>query len=311
MAPMADKKKKKKPASLGCIFWIAFILLIIILFFFNKKNIGNILEKTGATDLFSGKKPVAEKNADGSKDKVPALNTDAAIPAASDGDAGNGTATPTGDGSKEPDKKDAIKAPVTDSPKADAKPAAVTQPKTSETPEKVPVKTPSKAPDKTPPKGTTAGKPVASKPQAEKTAQTRKSSLFFVIIDAEGRVVRKEVTRDIPSSDSPLTDALNALLKGPTQAEASKGYRSLVPAGTKILSVIVKNGVATVNLSDDFQFNQYGIEGYLGQLSEIVFTATAFSTVTSVQFLIEGQRREYLGAEGVWIGTPLSRDKFQ
>ena len=149
------------------------------------------------------------------------------------------------------------------------------------------------------------------KPQAEKAAQTRKSSLFFVVIDAEGRVVRKEVTRDIPMSDSPLTDALNALLKGPTQVEASKGYRSLVPAGTKILSVIVKNGVATINLSDEFQFNQYGIEGYLGQLSEIVFTATAFSTVTSVQFLIEGQRREYLGAEGVWIGTPLSRDKFQ
>ncbi len=309
MAPMADKKKKKKPASLGCVFWIAFILLIIILFFFNKKNIGNILEKTGAVDLFSGKKPVAEKTADDTKDKVPALNTDDAIPAANNSD--NGKPAPSGDGSKEPEKQDAVKAPASTSPKADAKPAAVTQTKADNTPDKAPEKAPSKAPDKTPPKVTTPAKPVAVKPQAEKAAQTRKSSLFFVVIDAEGRVVRKEVTRDIPMSDSPLTDALNALLKGPTQVEASKGYRSLVPAGTKILSVIVKNGVATINLSDEFQFNQYGIEGYLGQLSEIVFTATAFSTVTSVQFLIEGQRREYLGAEGVWIGTPLSRDKFQ
>ena len=60
MAPMAEKKRKKKPASLGCVFWIAFILLIIVLFFFNKKNIGNVLEKTGAGDLLAGKKPVAE-----------------------------------------------------------------------------------------------------------------------------------------------------------------------------------------------------------------------------------------------------------
>jgi spore germination protein GerM len=155
-----------------------------------------------------------------------------------------------------------------------------------------------------------AAQTVAAKPAAEKAPQTRKSSLFFVVIDSDGRVVRKEVTRDIPISDSPLTDALKALLKGPTSSEAAKGYRSLIPAGTQIRSVIVKNGVATVNVSDDFQFNQYGIEGYLGQLSEFVFTATAFSTVKSVQFLIEGQRREYLGAEGVWVGTPLSRDKF-
>ena len=73
---------------------------------------------------------------------------------------------------------------------------------------------------------------------------------------------------------------------------------------------MVKNGVATLNLSEDFRFNRYGIEGYIGQLSQVVFTATTFPTVTAVQFLLDGQRREYLGAEGVWIGTPLGRKDF-
>jgi spore germination protein GerM len=310
---MADKKRKKKPAALGCVFWIAFILLIIVLFFFNKKNIGTVLEKTGAADLFSGKKPAVEKNDEGTKGTVPTLATDG--DAASQ--ATDGTAEPTvGDGSKEPEKPETAPAAQTkdashDSGTQGVKNAAPAPATTAATPTQ-PVAKPTEKPTKKPATAAQSGaaQTVAAKPAAEKAPQTRKSALFFVVIDSDGRVVRKEVTRDIPISDSPLTDALKALLKGPTSAEAAKGYRSLIPLGTQIRSVIVKNGVATVNVSDDFQFNQYGIEGYLGQLSEFVFTATAFSTVKSVQFLIEGQRREYLGAEGVWVGTPLSRDKF-
>nr|WP_257225304.1 GerMN domain-containing protein [Treponema parvum] len=52
------------------------------------------------------------------------------------------------------------------------------------------------------------------------------------------------------------------------------------------------------------------MEGYLGQLMQIVYTATSFSTVDSVQFLIEGQKKDYLGSEGVWIGSPLARSSF-
>jgi len=46
-------------------------------------------------------------------------------------------------------------------------------------------------------------------------------------------------------------------------------------------------------------------------LRQIVYTATSFSTVNSVQFIIEGQREDYLGSEGTWIGSPLSRSSFQ
>ena len=153
--------------------------------------------------------------------------------------------------------------------------------------------------------------PTAAKPaQTVKPSPTRTVQLFFVTIDADGRVVRKEVSREIAQTDSPLSETLNTLFKGLTPAETNRGLRTLVPQGTRLLSAYVKDGVATVNLSEEFQFNQFGIEGYLGQLAQVVFTATSWPTVKSVQILIDGQRKEYLGAEGVWIGTPLSRDKF-
>jgi len=171
-----------------------------------------------------------------------------------------------------------------------------------------------------PPAGGAAAKPVApgtaAQPAAETTTKpavtvpTRKASLWFVKIDAEGNVSRTESHRTIPQSDSPMTDALNELFRGTTRAEQDKGLRSLIPQGTRLLSATVKDGVALINVSEEFQFTEYGIEGYLGQLAQVVYTATTFPTVKSVQFLIEGQRREYLGAEGIWIGTPLSRDKF-
>ena len=85
---------------------------------------------------------------------------------------------------------------------------------------------------------------------------------------------------------------------------------SLIPSGSKLIGASVKDGVATLNFNENFEFNTYGVEGSIGQLMQIVYTATEFSTVKSVQFLIEGEKKEYLGSEGQWIGTPLARSSF-
>ncbi len=134
--------------------------------------------------------------------------------------------------------------------------------------------------------------------------------LFFMTINSDGSVSRKEVTREMQKTDSPLVDAINALIIGPTAEEEDLGYRSLVSNGTRLLSANVKNGVATLNFSGEFERNQWGIEGTRGQLQQIVYTATAFPTVESVQFLVDGELREFLSSEGVWIGTPLNRNSF-
>jgi spore germination protein GerM len=302
---MAERKKKKS-ASLGCLFWIAFILLIIVLFFFNKKTISGVLDKTGATAFFSGHKNTVQMN--GPETVSPAPRTDnpeqpTAIP-------GSGTITGDGSGDAGNQAKTTTPAPLTKTDNQQTitdtgknTPAGGTATKPVEKPNTGPVTNANPA--------TVSGvKNSVAKTGPQKTVQTRKATLYFVTIDADGQVLRKEVVREIPRTDSPLSETLASLFRGTSSTEAAKGLRSLVPPGTRILSAIVKNGVATLNLSDDFQFNQFGIEGYLGQLSQIVFTATSFSTVQSVQILIDGQKKEYLGAEGVWIGTPLTRDNF-
>lgn len=150
------------------------------------------------------------------------------------------------------------------------------------------------------------------KPQEKKKAgPMTNAKLFFVQVDADGNVNRKSVVRQIPKSDSPLTDTIKALLAGP---QASEKSMTLIPEGTRLLSASVRNGIAALNFSEEFEFNAIGADGYRGQLMQVVFTATEFATVESVQFLIEGQRKDYIGSgEDVWmwIGSPYTRSSFK
>ena len=143
-----------------------------------------------------------------------------------------------------------------------------------------------------------------------KTVKTSVQKLYFVFIGEDGTLSRKMITRTVEKNDSPLVTNINLLLAGPNQSESNKGYRNLIPAGTKLLSASVRDGIAYLNFNEQFEFNTVGMDGYQAQLMQIVFTATEFSTVDSVQFLIEGQKKDYLGSEGVWIGSPLSRGSF-
>lgn len=139
--------------------------------------------------------------------------------------------------------------------------------------------------------------------------ETIKARVCFVAIDSDGSVVRKEISRNVRKS-APLTDSLKFLLEGPSDVEKKSGCRSLIPDGTRLIGVSVRDGIATVNFSGEFEFNSFGIEGSLAQLMQVVYTATYFSTVKSVQILIDGQKKDYLGSEGVWVGSPLSRNTF-
>lgn len=154
-------------------------------------------------------------------------------------------------------------------------------------------------------------KPEKQEPKPTPAPQAVTLHVCFVMIDSDGSINKKETTRTTTKRDAPLSAALEALLSGPTMSERNSNYMTLIPSGTRLLGASVKNGIATLNFSEEFEFNTYGVEGYLGQLMQIVYTATAFSTVDSVQFLIEGQKHEYLGSEGVWIGSPLARSTFK
>ena len=292
----------KKNTSLGCFFWLAFILLIALLFFINKDNIARVFEKTNAISIFQKKEAQEEKqnevDLEGIQNEIEKIR-------AAEKDEENSS---EGKAEAEPEKpaeqvqktvkknSEPQKTTAEDKPKEEKKTKTETQivKKNSESKNKDESK-----------------KDVAKLEQKnEKASEKRSSKIYLVKIDSDGKLVRKPVMRQLEKTDSPLTDAINSLLQGPTTEEAKQGFRSFIPPDTKLLSIEVKNGVAEVNISEDFQFNRYGIEAYQAQLEQIVFTACEFSTVSSVQFLIKGKKKEYLGAEGIWIGSPLSVNSF-
>ncbi len=150
---------------------------------------------------------------------------------------------------------------------------------------------------------------VPEEPVLENT-NLRNAKLYFVDVDDSGSISLQAVIRPVQFHDSPLTETMRALLSGLLPSELNRELLTLIPDNSNLLSVRVDNGIAYTNFNEAFRFNSLGIEGYSAQLKQIVYTATEFSTVESVQILIEGNKYDYLGPEGVFIGQPLTRSSF-
>jgi spore germination protein GerM len=156
---------------------------------------------------------------------------------------------------------------------------------------------------------TPAPSTTQQQPGPQTPAQTRDRNIYFTQIDRDGQILHSRVTRRIPVSDSPMQDVLNTLLIGPTADELNRGLLNLIPQNTRILTATVRGSTAYISFSEDFLFNTFGVEGYVAQLRQVVWTVTEFSNVSDVQILVEGRRLDYLG-EGIWIGSPISRQSF-
>ena len=102
--------------------------------------------------------------------------------------------------------------------------------------------------------------------------------------------------------------AMEALLAGPTAADQAGGLTSSIPAGTRLLGLrVTPAGVAEVDLSGEFASGG-GSLSMLTRVAQVVYTLTSFPTVRSVRFLIDGERVEAIGGEGVIVDHPLTRD---
>jgi hypothetical protein len=151
--------------------------------------------------------------------------------------------------------------------------------------------------------------PDADKAPAEAPQDEQTRTLYFLSIDQNGNIHRIAVKRILPDTGSPLTETLNALLAGLSKTEETQRLISLIPEGAELLSVVVQDETAYINFNEEFLYNTHGKDGYAGQITQVLWTATEFPTVKRVQILIEGRKESYLG-ENIWIGSALERDHF-
>jgi spore germination protein GerM len=153
--------------------------------------------------------------------------------------------------------------------------------------------------------------PEKNQPVQTERPAIRKARLYFASVGQGGKIQLKSVIRPIPASDSPLRDTLDALLKGPTAQEMNIGLVSMIPTDARVRNVTVKGDTAVVDFNEGFRFNPQGMEAMDAQLRQVVYAATEFPSVKSVQIRIEGTTVRYLDTEGMRIDKPLSRESFQ
>jgi hypothetical protein len=104
---------------------------------------------------------------------------------------------------------------------------------------------------------------------------------------------------------------MNALLAGPSSREsAERVITSAVPAGTQLLGLSIADGVATVDLSREFESGG-GSASVLNRLGQVVYTLTQFSTVDKVLFRIEGRPVTVFSSEGIVLDGPVTRKTYE
>ncbi|MBA2382148.1 MAG: GerMN domain-containing protein [Chloroflexi bacterium] len=117
------------------------------------------------------------------------------------------------------------------------------------------------------------------------------------------------VLREVPGTKSVATAAVNALLAGPTSGEKGRSITSAVPAGSRLLGLTIEGGVATVDLSSEFETGG-GSAAVLTRLGQLVYTLTQFPGVKSVVLQIEGVTSTTFSSEGVVLDKPATRADY-
>lgn len=133
---------------------------------------------------------------------------------------------------------------------------------------------------------------------------------YFILGGEPGSEGLVPVLREIPTTTAVAKAAMSAVLAGPTTAESSeRTITSAIPAGTRLRSVSIKDGIATVDLSTEFDSGG-GSASMRYRLAQVVYTLTQFSTVKSVVFQVEGETVTVFGGEGITLDGPQARADY-
>lgn len=103
--------------------------------------------------------------------------------------------------------------------------------------------------------------------------------------------------------------AMTALLEGPTAQEEEVGVFSAIPPGTRLLDLTIEEGIATVDLSEEFGTGG-GTAGETMQLAQVIYTLTQFPTVEGILLEIEGERVTEYGGHGIILDEPQKRGDY-
>lgn len=159
-------------------------------------------------------------------------------------------------------------------------------------------------------KAVSLGKPPAPTTTAPEPTGTTTAQPFSLEVWFAGDDGLVPVRRTHEPTPLVATAAVGALLAGPSASERAAGISSAVPKGTRLLGISIHNGVATVDLTSQYESGG-GSVSMQTRLAQVVYTLTQFPSVKRVQFKIDGKPVEAIGGEGVVVDPPVGRNAFE
>jgi germination protein M len=179
---------------------------------------------------------------------------------------------------------------------------------------------PSDEPPASPASPSPSGSPASSpsgpstSPSASPSPSTPVETMIiraYYVLDGEPGVEGLVPTlRVVPKTTGVARAAMEALLDGDAILSEYSQLSTAVPDGTLLLGIAIKDGVATVDLSRDFESGG-GSASASYRLGQVVYTLTQFSTVRAVLFEVEGRTITTFGAEGIVLDGPQRRADFE
>lgn len=130
----------------------------------------------------------------------------------------------------------------------------------------------------------------------------KKTLIYFYNAKNDFYVGEYQEILDVQDINIQAENVLNQIIIG----SDFKELVTLVPPGTKLLSVKVESGIAYVNFSKEIRRISLGAEGELDLLNLITLSLTELPNIDRVRFLVEGKETYTIGGH-ISLNEPIKR----
>ncbi|GBE22979.1 MAG TPA: hypothetical protein ENH00_08115 [Actinobacteria bacterium] len=137
-------------------------------------------------------------------------------------------------------------------------------------------------------------------------------SLVFMLHDSGGsEPAAGPFLAPVAGNTRNLEETIEALLGGLTPSEIDLGITSAVPENTRLNSVRVDDGIATVDLTSQFSAG-VGTFSMRARLAQLVYTVTGYDpAITGVRLELDGTPVSVFSSDGIVLDDPMTRVSFE
>lgn len=132
---------------------------------------------------------------------------------------------------------------------------------------------------------------------APSPGQTQEISVYFNKSEPT-EIVQVAVKRTIADgerdTEALAAEALNELLKGPTDEEKTQGLSTAIAGDCQLNYVKIENGVATADFCEKFDYQVGGSARVLAIRAQVEKTLKQFPEISEVKMTVEGEREAVL-----------------